>query len=110
MADHGRSDFYVVFTMSLCALGLKQQTYTDLHKFDAVPIVQTLSLLFSSKVFPKLVNVQDNGPVKILNVCSNFYYLCLMHADEIITLSLTFKREFGIGQLLISFLFQIIRL
>ena len=24
MADHGRSDFYVVFTMSLCAFGLKQ--------------------------------------------------------------------------------------
>ena len=24
MADQGRSDFYVVFTMSLCALGLKQ--------------------------------------------------------------------------------------
>ena len=24
MGDHGRSDFYVVFTMSLCALGLKQ--------------------------------------------------------------------------------------
>ena len=24
MADHGRSDFYVVFMMSLCALGLKQ--------------------------------------------------------------------------------------
>ena len=23
MADQGRSDFYVVFTMSLCALGLK---------------------------------------------------------------------------------------
>ena len=24
MADKGRSDFYVVFTVSLCALGLKQ--------------------------------------------------------------------------------------
>ena len=24
MADQGMSDFYVVFTMSLCALGLKQ--------------------------------------------------------------------------------------
>ena len=24
MADQGTSDFYVVFTMSLCALGLKQ--------------------------------------------------------------------------------------
>ena len=24
MADQGRSDFYVVFTISLCALGLKQ--------------------------------------------------------------------------------------
>ena len=24
MADQGRSDFYVVFTMGLCALGLKQ--------------------------------------------------------------------------------------
>ena len=31
MADQGRSDFYVVFTMSLCALGLKQlSNRTDL--------------------------------------------------------------------------------
>ena len=29
MADQGRSDFYVAFTMSLCALELK----TDVHKF-----------------------------------------------------------------------------
>ena len=29
MADQGRSDFYVVFTMSLCALGLK----TTVNKF-----------------------------------------------------------------------------
>ena len=77
-----------------------QRTYTELHKFDAVPIVQTLSFFFSSKVFPKQVNAQDNGPVKIVNIYSDFYYLCLMHANEIITLSLTFKGEFGIGQLL----------
>ena len=70
-----------------------------LHKFDAVPIVQTLSLFFSSKVFPELVNAQDNRPVKIVNIYSSFYYLCLIHGDEIITLSLTLNREIGIGQL-----------
>ena len=46
----------------------------------------------------KVPNAQDNGPVKIVNTYSNFCCLCLMHADEIITLSLTFRREFSIGQ------------
>ena len=56
-----------------------------------------LASFFSSKVFPKLVNAQHNGSVKIVNIYSNCHYLCLMHADEIITLGLTFKRKFGIG-------------
>ena len=45
--------------------------------FNAVPIVQTFGFFFSSKVFPKLAVAQDNGPVKIVNICSSFYYLCL---------------------------------
>ena len=45
------------------------------------------------------LNAQDNARVGIVNILSIFKCLCLMHADEIITLSLTFKVEFGIGQL-----------
>ena len=36
MADQGRPDFYVVFTMSLCALGLKQLLISLL--FQIIPL------------------------------------------------------------------------
>ena len=32
-------------------------------------------------------------------IVNRFYHFCLMQADEIITVSLIFKREFGIGLL-----------
>ena len=43
---------------------------------------------------------RTNARVGIVNILSIFKCLYLMHADENITLSLTFKGEFGIGQLL----------
>ena len=51
------------------------------------------------EVFLVPLNVQDNARVGIVNIISIFVCLCLMHADVTITLSLTFKGKFGIGQL-----------
>ena len=39
MADQGRSDFYVVFTMSLCALGLKQSLISLLFQIDHTTLI-----------------------------------------------------------------------
>ena len=46
------------------------------------------------------LNAQDNNALaKIVSILSIFNSLCLMHAYKTITLNLTLKREFGIGQL-----------
>ena len=47
-------------------------------------------------VFSKPLNAQDDARVKIVSILSIFNCLCLMHANETVTQSLTFKREFGI--------------
>ena len=44
--------------------------------------------------------------LRFVNIYSNFYYLWLMSADEIITLSLTFKKEFGVSQLPLFLLYD----
>ena len=63
---------------------LYQQTYPELHKFDAIPIVCTLSLFSSLKVLPKPLNAQDNAQVKIVGILLIFNCLRLMHANETI--------------------------
>ena len=52
----------------------------------------------SRNVLRMLINALDNVQVEIVNIYSKFNYCCFMHADAVITLTLTFKMEFGMGQ------------